>query len=70
LIGAGKDRHTPAAVIARGTHPDAETVQGELHEIAVLAAGLPSPALLVIGEVVALSATLAGAGGLLSLSAG
>jgi len=54
LIGAGKDPATPAAVVSRGTHSDGETVSGRLHEIAELAAGLPSPALLVVGDVVAL----------------
>jgi len=52
LIDAGKDAHTPAAVISRGTHDDSESVTGELHEIAARAANLESPALLVIGDVV------------------
>lgn len=68
LLGAGKDPASRAAVISRGTHPDAASVLGELHEIAALAAPLASPALLVVGEVVALAAILPDASGALSLS--
>ena len=59
LVAAGKNPATPAAVIARGTHPDGESVSGRLDEIAELAAGLDSPALLVVGDVVAVGANLA-----------
>jgi uroporphyrin-III C-methyltransferase len=59
LVGAGKDPHTPAAVVSRGTHPDGRSVSGELREIAALAADLESPALLVVGDVVAVGAGLA-----------
>jgi uroporphyrin-III C-methyltransferase len=59
LIAHGKDPHTPAAVLARGTLPDAEFVEGELRELPELAPGLPQPALVVIGDVVALRRTLA-----------
>jgi uroporphyrin-III C-methyltransferase len=55
LIGAGKDRHTPAAVVSRGTLADGRSVRGELWDIARLAADLASPALLVVGDVVALA---------------
>jgi len=58
LISAGKDPHTPAAVVSRGTHPDGESVSGELHEIAELAQALASPALLVVGDVVAVGRRL------------
>jgi uroporphyrin-III C-methyltransferase/precorrin-2 dehydrogenase/sirohydrochlorin ferrochelatase len=56
LIGAGRDRDTPTAVLARGTRPDAQAVVGKLHELPALAtrAG-KGPALLVIGDVVARS---------------
>jgi uroporphyrin-III C-methyltransferase len=54
LVAAGKDPATPAAVVSRGTHADGQSVAGELHEIAELAHGLRSPALLVVGDVVAL----------------
>jgi len=59
LIEAGKNRNTPAAVVSRGTCADGESVTGELHEIAELACGLESPALLVVGEVVAVGERLA-----------
>ena len=56
LVAAGRDPHTPAAVLARGTRPDAKTVVGSLQELQALAerAG-GGPALLVIGQVVARS---------------
>jgi uroporphyrin-III C-methyltransferase len=60
LVAAGKDPCTPAAVVSRGTHADGESVAGELHEIAELAAGLESPALLVVGDVVSVRDRLAG----------
>jgi uroporphyrin-III C-methyltransferase len=59
LIAAGKAPATPAAVVARGTHPDGHSVSGELSEIAELAANLESPALLVVGDVVAVGRDLA-----------
>ena len=55
LIAAGKDRHTPAAVVSRGTLADGQSVRGELWDVARLAADLASPALLVVGDVVALA---------------
>jgi uroporphyrin-III C-methyltransferase len=70
LLAAGRDPATPAAVISRGTQPDAETVRGGLDEIAALAASLASPALLVVGEVVALADLLDEHAGTLSLSSG
>ena len=56
LIAAGRDPHTPVAVLARGTRPDAKTVVGHLEDLQALAerAG-EGPALLVIGQVVARS---------------
>ena len=59
LIAAGRSPATPAAVVSRGTHPDGRSVSGELLAIAGLAAGLESPALLVVGEVVAAGQTIA-----------
>jgi uroporphyrin-III C-methyltransferase len=53
LTGRGKDPDTPSAVIARGTLPDAELVEGPLADLPELARGLPQPALVVIGDVVA-----------------
>src|SRR6185295_7987841 len=59
LIEHGKSPDTPAAIVSRGTHADGRSVTGELHEIARLAEGLESPALLVVGDVVAVGAELA-----------
>jgi uroporphyrin-III C-methyltransferase len=59
LVGAGKDPATPAAVVSRGTWAEGESVRGRLDEIAELAAGLGSPALLVVGDVVGVGARLA-----------
>jgi uroporphyrin-III C-methyltransferase len=53
LIAHGKDTSTPAAVIARGTRPDGECAVGALRDLAQLAHGLPQPALIVVGDVVA-----------------
>jgi uroporphyrin-III C-methyltransferase len=58
LVGAGLDPKTPSAVVSRGTLPDQETVTAPVGEIAAAAAALPSPALLVVGHVVAVSETL------------
>jgi uroporphyrin-III C-methyltransferase/precorrin-2 dehydrogenase/sirohydrochlorin ferrochelatase len=55
LIAAGRDPATPAAVLARGTRPDAPP-RRRLDGLAVLGKGGRGPALLVIGEVVARSA--------------
>ena len=57
LIAAGRDRATPAAVLARGTRPDSQVAVGRLEELAALAAEVDEgPAILVIGEVAARSA--------------
>ena len=61
LIAAGLSASTPAAVVSRGTLPDQETVAGTLGDLAELAAGLKSPALVVVGDVVAVGASLAAA---------
>jgi uroporphyrin-III C-methyltransferase len=61
LVAAGLSASTPAAVVSRGTLPDQETVAGTLGDLAELAAGLESPALVVVGEVVAVGASLAAA---------
>jgi uroporphyrin-III C-methyltransferase len=58
LIQAGLHPRTPAAVVSRGTLPDQRTVSAPLSGIARAADGLPSPALLVVGEVVAVGQTL------------
>jgi siroheme synthase len=59
LIRHGRAADTPAAVIASGTLPEQRTVVAPLGELADAAAGLEPPALVVVGEVVALAGTLA-----------
>jgi uroporphyrin-III C-methyltransferase len=54
LIADGLDPSTPAAVISRGTLPDEEVVVAELGRLAEAAEDLEPPALVVVGEVVAL----------------
>jgi len=58
LLAAGKAPNTPAAVISRGTLADQETVVAPLADLAAAADGLGAPALVVVGNVVALSASL------------
>jgi uroporphyrin-III C-methyltransferase len=55
LVAHGKDAATPAAVISRGTCHDGEARAGRLGELGRLAEGLPQPALIVVGDVVALA---------------
>ena len=56
LIACGRSPKTPAAVIRRGTMSDQETVAGTLENIAERTgkAGIRPPAIIVVGEVVAL----------------
>ncbi len=57
LVAAGRDASTPVAVIENGTREDeirAFGVLGELSEV-IYRAGIQGPALLIIGEVVALA---------------
>jgi uroporphyrin-III C-methyltransferase len=59
LIAAGLPPDTPSAVVSRGTLPDQEIVSAPLVELSDVADGLPGPALVVVGDVVALAASLA-----------
>jgi uroporphyrin-III C-methyltransferase len=52
LVAAGLEASTPAAVVANGTLPHQQTVSGTVEELAGLASALPTPALVVIGDVV------------------
>ena len=54
LIEIGKPADFPIAVISRGTRPDQQTVVGTLADIYDRAKDLPTPALIVVGEVVKL----------------
>ncbi len=70
LVAAGRDAATPVAVIENGTRAEeirAFGVLGELSEV-IERAGIQGPALLVIGEVVAIAK--AGATGFLPLEGG
>jgi uroporphyrin-III C-methyltransferase len=60
LLALGLDPSTPVAVISRGTCPDQEVVVSDMSGIAEAAAGLPGPALVVVGEVVGLRQRLRG----------
>ncbi|MFM2121184.1 MAG: hypothetical protein RL722_2652 [Pseudomonadota bacterium] len=58
LIAHGLPPHWPAAVVARGTHVDQQVVCGDLATLPerVAAAALPTPSLVIVGEVVRLRA--------------
>lgn len=60
LVNKGKDKNTPIALIRWGTRPEQEVVTGVLDNIVeeVEKAGLTSPAIIIIGEVVTLRDTL------------
>jgi len=60
LISHGMSPDKPIAVVSHATRPEQKTVSATLEtiEIAVAAAGLEPPALIVVGEVVALRDTL------------
>jgi uroporphyrin-III C-methyltransferase/precorrin-2 dehydrogenase/sirohydrochlorin ferrochelatase len=59
LIAHGRAATTPVAVIGRGTRQDQQVLTGTLDDLERLAQQAPTPALLVIGEVVNLHAQLA-----------
>ena len=58
LVRAGKSPGTPAAVISKGTLPEQQVVRAPLSEIAETAKSLEPPALIVIGDVVAVASAL------------
>jgi uroporphyrin-III C-methyltransferase len=58
LILAGRRVDEPAAVVSRLSLPDAETRVGTLGTIAAVAAGMQTPSLVLIGDVVASSERL------------
>ena len=58
LIERGKPASTPAAVVSRGTTADEQVVTGPLGAIGGAARDLPTPALVVIGDVVAVREAL------------
>jgi len=58
LIAEGKSASTPAAVVSRGTTEDEQVLVAPLGSIGAAAVDAPTPALVVIGEVVALREAL------------
>jgi uroporphyrin-III C-methyltransferase len=58
LIAEGKPASTPAAVVSRGTTEDEQVIVAPLGAIGAAAAEAPTPALVVIGEVVAVREAL------------
>jgi uroporphyrin-III C-methyltransferase len=60
LLAEGWDASTPAAVVSRGTLPDQQVVVAELAELVDAAAGLPGPALVIVGTVVAVRERILG----------
>jgi uroporphyrin-III C-methyltransferase len=60
LIAAGRPASTPAAVVAAGTLPSQRVVRATLGTLAeaVASAGLSPPAVLIVGEVAELAATI------------
>ena len=59
LIAEGKPASTPAAVVSRGTTEEEQVIVAPLGSIGAAAADAPTPALVVIGEVVAVREALA-----------
>jgi uroporphyrin-III C-methyltransferase len=59
LVANGKDALTPSAVVSCGTLPEQRTVTAPLAEIAQAAGDVESPALLIVGDTVALAERLA-----------
>jgi uroporphyrin-III C-methyltransferase len=68
LVAAGLDPETPAAVISAGTTPQQEAVVATVDTIVVAAEEFGPPALIVVGDVVALSEHLASVRGTLALA--
>ena len=58
LIGHGRQANTPIAIIERGTQRSQKVFKGQLCDLSQLAAQAQAPALIVVGEVVALSEKL------------
>jgi len=69
LVRHGKPTTTPSAVVASGTLPGQRTVIAPLGEVAAAAAGIEAPALVVIGDVVAIAGVLAAPDALSSAAA-
>jgi uroporphyrin-III C-methyltransferase len=55
LIGAGRDGATPALIVVNASRPDEQRVATTLAGLAAAAEGLSGPALLMVGEAMALA---------------
>ena len=55
LVGGGRDEDTPVAVIAEGTMPGERVVLTTLADLATDVADVSPPAIIVVGEVVAVA---------------
>jgi uroporphyrin-III C-methyltransferase len=53
-MNLGKRKDYPCAVISKGSTPEQEVVVGTLETIVELSKDMPTPAIIVIGEVVTL----------------
>ena len=54
LIDFGRSPYTPAAVISRATFPDQKSITSNLSELGRIPLELPSPATMIVGDVVEL----------------
>ncbi|MGY3902672.1 siroheme synthase CysG [Aeromonas lusitana] len=59
LMAHGKEGDTPVALVERGTQPCQRVIRGTLDQLAELAIGVESPALIMVGSVVTLADQLA-----------
>lgn len=58
LMEAGRSPQTPVALIEQGTLPEQKVITGTLADILEKAGGVNPPAIIIVGEVVSLHATL------------
>jgi len=58
LIAAGRAGNEPAAIVSNASTPDQQVLVSTLREIAELSSSAPTPAIIVVGEVVRLRAGL------------
>lgn len=55
LAAAGRDTATPALIVVKASRPDEQRIPTRLGELAAAAEGLKGPALLIVGEAMALA---------------
>ena len=58
LIAGGRAHDEPAAIVSNASTPDQQVLVSTLQEIAQLSSSAPTPAIIVVGEVVRLRAGL------------